>query len=92
MRNSWETISESYRIPLPVFYYFELIREVLANTLYFSGINPVMFFERDVWLDLSGPVSFGLFSPCGGEKFPKPCESACPLEHPKPRKFKVAQK
>ena len=34
IRNSWELISESYRIPLPTFYYFELIREVLANTLY----------------------------------------------------------
>ena len=25
IRNSWELVSESYRIPLP-FYYFELIR------------------------------------------------------------------
>ena len=33
IRNSWEIISESYRIPLPIFYYFELIREAFANTL-----------------------------------------------------------
>ena len=26
IRNSWELISESHRIPLPIFYYFELIR------------------------------------------------------------------
>ena len=32
IRNFWELISESYRTPLPIFYYFELIREVLANT------------------------------------------------------------
>ena len=37
IRNSWELISESYRIPLPIFYYFELIREALANTLYHYG-------------------------------------------------------
>ena len=34
IRNSWEILSESYRIPLPIFYYFEyFFREVLANTL-----------------------------------------------------------
>ena len=33
IRNSWEIISESYRIPWPMFD-FELIREALANTLY----------------------------------------------------------
>ena len=38
IRNSWELISESYRIPLPIFYYFELIREALANTLYYIHI------------------------------------------------------
>ena len=27
IRNSWELISESYRIPLPIFYFFELIQE-----------------------------------------------------------------
>ena len=37
IRNSWELISESYRIPLPLFYYFELIREALANTLYLES-------------------------------------------------------
>ena len=26
IRNFWELISESFRIPLPIFYYFELIR------------------------------------------------------------------
>ena len=26
IRNSWELVSESYRIPLPIFYYFESIR------------------------------------------------------------------
>ena len=26
IRNSWELISESYRTPLPILYYFELIR------------------------------------------------------------------
>ena len=36
IRNSWKIISESYRIPLPIFYYFELIREALANTLYIA--------------------------------------------------------
>ena len=25
IRNSWELVSESYRIPLPIFHYFELI-------------------------------------------------------------------
>ena len=34
IRNSWEIISESSRIPLPIFCYSELIREVIANTLY----------------------------------------------------------
>ena len=31
-----DEISESYPIPSPIFYYFELIREVLANTGYVS--------------------------------------------------------
>ena len=34
IRNCWEIISERYRIPLPIFYYFDLTREVLANTMY----------------------------------------------------------
>ena len=33
-RNSWEFINKKLPIPLPIFYYFELIREVLANRLY----------------------------------------------------------
>ena len=32
-RNSWELIVKNLPIPLPIFYYFELIREALANTL-----------------------------------------------------------
>ena len=32
IRNSWELIFKKWSIPLPIFYYFELIREVLANT------------------------------------------------------------
>ena len=32
VHNSWELISKKLPIPLPIFYYFELIREVLANT------------------------------------------------------------
>ena len=39
VRNSWEINSKSYRIPLPIFHYFELIREVLANTQYLAGDN-----------------------------------------------------
>ena len=34
IRNSWELINKKLLIPLPIHYYFELIREVLANTLY----------------------------------------------------------
>ena len=34
IRNSRELISGKLPIPLPIFYYFDLIREVLANTLY----------------------------------------------------------
>ena len=34
VRNSWESIIRKLPIPLPIFNYFELIREVLANTLY----------------------------------------------------------
>ena len=37
IRSSWEIISESYRIPLPIRYCFDLIREVLANTLCLEG-------------------------------------------------------
>ena len=32
--NSWEVINKKLPIPLPILYYFELIREALANTLY----------------------------------------------------------
>ena len=35
IRNSWELISGKLPIPLPIFF-FELIREVLANTGYIS--------------------------------------------------------
>ena len=38
IRNSWELISGKFPIPLPILYYFELIREVLANTLYVRGL------------------------------------------------------
>ena len=31
--NSWELINIKLPMPLPILYYFELIREVLANTL-----------------------------------------------------------
>ena len=34
IRNSWELMDKKLPIPMPMFYYFELIREVLANTLY----------------------------------------------------------
>ena len=34
IRNSWELIIKKLPIPLPAFYYFKLIREVLANTGY----------------------------------------------------------
>ena len=36
IRNSWELLIGKLPIPLPMFYfyYFELIREALANTLY----------------------------------------------------------
>ena len=34
VRNSWEVIIKKLPIPLPILYYLELIREVLANTLY----------------------------------------------------------
>ena len=34
VRNSWELIIKKLPIPLPIFYYFELSREVLANTGY----------------------------------------------------------
>ena len=34
-RNSWELIIKKLPIPLPIFYFFELTREKLANTLYF---------------------------------------------------------
>ena len=34
IRNSWELINKKLPIPLPIFCYFELIREVLANTWY----------------------------------------------------------
>ena len=33
VRNSWELIIQKLPTPLPDFYYFELTREVLANTL-----------------------------------------------------------
>ena len=33
IRNSWELINRKLPMPLPMFYYFELIREGLANTL-----------------------------------------------------------
>ena len=33
VRNSWELVIKKLPIPLPIFYYFELIREVLANRL-----------------------------------------------------------
>ena len=36
VRNSWELINKKLPIPLPILYYFELIREVLANTGYFD--------------------------------------------------------
>ena len=32
VRNSWELTNKKLPIPLPISYYFELIREVLANT------------------------------------------------------------
>ena len=32
-RNSWELINTKLPILLPTFYYFEFIREVLANTV-----------------------------------------------------------
>ena len=32
--NSWELIDKKLPIPLLILYYFEFIREVLANTLY----------------------------------------------------------
>ena len=34
VRNSWELINKELPIPIPILDYFELIREVLANTLY----------------------------------------------------------
>ena len=34
IRNSWKLIIKKLPIPLPILYYFELIREVLANTGY----------------------------------------------------------
>ena len=34
VRNSWELINIKLPIPLPILFYFELFREVLANTLY----------------------------------------------------------
>ena len=40
IRNSWEYISGKLPIPLPIFYYFELIREVLANRGYMHTENP----------------------------------------------------
>ena len=33
IRNSWALISGKLPIPLPMFFFFEFIREVLANTL-----------------------------------------------------------
>ena len=33
VRSSWELKGKKLPIPLPILYYFELIREVLANTL-----------------------------------------------------------
>ena len=33
VRNSWELIIKKLPIPLPILYYFEVMREVLANTL-----------------------------------------------------------
>ena len=36
IRSCWELLVGKLPIPLPMFYYFELIREVLANTLYKS--------------------------------------------------------
>ena len=36
VRNFWELISKKLPIPLPILYYFELIRQALANTLYFT--------------------------------------------------------
>ena len=36
IRNSWELISGKLPIPLRIFHYFELIREVLANTGYYD--------------------------------------------------------
>ena len=43
VRNSRELIIKELPIPLPVFYYFELVREVLANRLYlFHRNGPLM--------------------------------------------------
>ena len=36
VRNPWDLINKKLPIALPILYYFELIREVLANTLYHS--------------------------------------------------------
>ena len=38
IRNCWELLVGKLPIPLPMFCYFELIREVLANTLYDRSI------------------------------------------------------
>ena len=46
VRNSWELISGKLPIPLPIFYYFELIREVLANTLYYRYHYRCLFYSK----------------------------------------------
>ena len=50
IRNSWELISGKLPIPLPMFY-FELIREGLANTGYFRIV-----FGNLRWPDSRAPI------------------------------------
>ena len=47
IHNSWELLIGKLPIPLPMFYYFESIREALANTLY-------IFRGRHRWVEKGG--------------------------------------
>ena len=51
IRNSWELLIGKLPMPVPMFYYFELIREALANTLKTSRKKKI--FAEDISEDFS---------------------------------------